>query len=109
MRQCFIRRGDGDLVYAVNCPFEDLFGPDPDGWRNPVVISVAPEALDRVTIRLPRAGDKFFEIDISGQVPLVLLPEGPQVANPFTAEALVRALQVLVASGFASEDSLHKE
>jgi hypothetical protein len=35
---------------------------------------------------------------------MVLLPEGPQPANPFTAEALVRALQVLVATGFASEE-----
>ena len=104
VRQCFLRRGDGDLVYAVNCQFEDLFDPDPDGWRNPVIISVALEALDRVTIRFPRQDDDFFEIDASGQFPMVLLPEGPQPANPFTAEALVRALQVLVASGFASED-----
>ncbi len=104
VRQCFLRRGDGDLVYAVNCQFEDLFDPDPDGWRNPVIISVALEALDRVTIRFPREGDDFFEIDTSGQFPVVLLPEGPQPANPFTAEALVRALQVLVATGFASDE-----
>ena len=104
VRQCFLRRGDGDLVYAVNCQFEDLFDPDPDGWRNPVIISVAYEVLDRVTIRFPRQGDDAFEIDASGQFPLVLLPEGPQPANPFTAEALVRAIQVLVASGFASDE-----
>ena len=104
VRQCFLRRGEEDLVYAVSCAFEDLFEPDPDGWRNPVIISVPLEALERVTIRFPSQGDEFFEIDTSGQYPTVLLPDGPQPANPYTAEALVRALSVLVASGFASEE-----
>ncbi len=104
VRQCFLRRGSEDLVYAVNCQFEDLFDPDPDGWRNPVIVSVPPEALDRVTIRFPSQGDDFFEIDATGQFPMLMLPEGPQPANPYAAEALLRALSVLVAEGFASDE-----
>jgi hypothetical protein len=105
VRQCFLRRGNEDQVYSVNCQFADLFDPEPDGWRDPIIVSVPLEALARVTIRFPSQGNEFFEIDLTGQVPLVIGPDGsPEQANLFTVEALARSLQVMVATGFATAE-----
>ncbi len=105
VRQCFLRRGGEDQVYSVNCQFADLFDPESDGWRDPIIVSVPLEALARVTIRFPRQGNEFFEIDLTGQVPVVIPPGGaPEQANLFTVEALARSMQVLVATGFASPE-----
>jgi hypothetical protein len=103
VRQCFLRRGSEDQVYSVNCQFTDLFDPEPDNWRNHIIVSVPFEALARVTIRFPRQDNEFFAIDLTAQVPLVIPPGGaPEQANLFTVEALARSLEVMVATGFAS-------
>ncbi len=104
VRQCFLRRASEDRVYAVNCQYADLFDPEPDGWRDPIVVSVPLEALAQVTIRFPRRDNEFFEIDLTTHPPVVLLPDGAVQANLFTVEALARSIQVLVASGFASPE-----
>lgn len=106
VQQCFLRRSDDDRVYAVACPFPDLFDPEPDGWRDPFVISVPFEAIEGVTIRFPRQGDEVIDIDLTGDFPSLLLPGGAGAvpANPLPTQALVFALQSIVASGFAADD-----
>jgi len=111
IRHCFIRRAGNDNVYTVPCQYENIFNAAPNSWRNPVIIGIAAEEINLVTIRFPKQINEFFNIDLNGQTngvwtPFLVLPEGNQYANPYTAETLLRAVNGLLASDFASKEQI---
>jgi hypothetical protein len=111
IRHCFIRRAGNDYVYTVPCQYENIFNPSSNGWRNPVIVSIAREEINLVTIRYPKQNNEFFSIDLNGQTngvwtPFLVLTEGNEYANPYTADTLLRAVNGLVASDFASKEEI---
>lgn len=111
IRHCFIRRAGNDYVYTVPCQYENIFNPSSNGWRNPVIVSIAREEINLVTIRYPKQNNEFFSIDLNGQTngvwtPFLVLTEGNEYANPYTADTLLRAVNGLLASDFASKEEI---
>ena len=109
--QCFIRRGNSDDVYAVNCDYPSiLFDPEPDGWRNPVVIALSPDSLEAVTFRFPLQSDvpgsEAFTVDMTAPEPVLLTVDGTQPVDPFTFQAMWQALQALVSFDYADRKSV---
>ena len=112
LRHCFIRSAGNDYVYTVPCQYENIFNPSSNGWRNPVIVSIAREEISLVTIRFPKQNNDFFSIDLNGQTngvwtPFLVLPEGNEYANPYTSDTLLRAVNGLVASDFASKEEIN--
>ena len=101
VRLCYLKRPTRDEVYALGCPSPDLFEPDVDGWRNPIVLSVPREAVETLTFRYP---EDEFEVSVTGPTPLFESEELQAPANPFLVEFLLRSVEILVASGFASDE-----
>ena len=111
IRHCFIRRAGNDYVYTVPCQYENIFNPSPNSWRDPVIVGIAREEITLVTIRYPKQNNDFFSVDLNGQTngvwtPFLVLPEGNEYANPYTAETLLRAVNGLVGSDFASKEQI---
>ena len=109
IRHCFLRRAGNDYVYTVPCQYDDIFNSDPNGWRNPIIIRIPLEEINLVTIRFPKQNNEFFDIDLNGKTngvwtPFLLLPDSTQYANPYTAETLLKAINTLIASGFAEDE-----
>jgi hypothetical protein len=105
--QCFIRRGNSDEVYAVNCDYPSiLFDPEPDGWRNPVIIALAPDSLEQVTFRFPGQGVEAFTVDMTAPEPVLLTSDGTQPVDPFTFQAMWQALQVLVSFDYGTAEEI---
>jgi hypothetical protein len=109
--QCFIRRGNSDDVYAVNCDYPSiLFDPEPDGWRNPVVIALSPDSLEAVTFRFPLQSDvpgsEAFTVDMTAPEPVLLTVDGTQPVDPFTFQAMWQALQALVSFDYATTEEI---
>ena len=64
-----------------------------------------------MTIRYPKQNNEFFSIDLNGQTngvwtPFLVLTEGNEYANPYTADTLLKAVNGLVASDFASKEEI---
>lgn len=102
VRLCYVRRAGTDDVYGVPCAAPNVFDPNPDGWRNPVVMAIPNGEVESVTFTYPgeeftiRRSDRQWVIDDG-------TPEGT-LANIFAVQSVLRSIEVFVASGFATEE-----
>ena len=76
-----------------------------------MIVSIAREEITLVTIRYPKQNNEFFSVDLNGQTngvwtPFLVLPEGNEYANPYPSETLLRAVNGLVGSDFASKEQI---
>ena len=89
-------------MYGVPCAAPNVFDPDPNGWRNPVVVAIPNTEVESVTFTYPqeeftiRRSDRQWVLDDG-------TPEG-QLAEIFAVQSVLRSLEVFVASGFAPDD-----
>lgn len=103
-RLCYLQRSGKDEVHAVECPVEaaSIFPTNPDGWRNPVVLSVPRDEVVSVTFTYP---DDEFELKISAEGRWVVADASGEVpANLVQVDTVLSILELLIASGFATED-----
>jgi hypothetical protein len=103
---CYLRRQDRDNVYAVPCRFSDLFASDADSWRDPTIVTIPLEVIGAFTLRYPRqTPEEVFTVSISESAPFFHLQTegGPVQANTQATASILGGLQVLRATGFASE------
>ena len=100
VRLCYIKRFLKDEVYGIPCLRPDIFDPDPDGWRNPVVVAIPRNEVESVTFAYP---EEQFALQITAEGPVVVSGGEEQPANFFLVDALLSTLEVLVSSGFADE------
>ena len=101
VRLCYLRKPARDEVYAVPCPFGNIFDPNADGWRDPVVASIPRDAIAAIEFAYP--DEEFALRRVEGGGWLVEggeLPE-PQPADVFAVNGMLGALEALIASGFA--------
>lgn len=101
VRLCYLRRPARDQVYGIPCPVTNIFDPNSDGWRDPIVVSIPRNAVDMLEFSYP--GEEFvlrrvargWTID-SGS--------GEEAANIFAVNAVLSNIEVLVSREFAGSD-----
>lgn len=98
---CYVRRAGKDEVFGIPCLRPDIFDPDPDGWRDPIIAAMPPREIESVAFTYP---DEEFDLKVDTGEWLVSFGDEVQPANLFQVDSLLRTLQVLVSSGFASEE-----
>ncbi len=103
-RLCYVRRAGHDETYGIPCPGGNIFDPDPDRWKNPVVASIPPNEIaeiqytyrDEQFLLSPNEEGEWFVIsaDSSEEEPI----------NPFALNGIIGTLQLIIASGFEDGD-----
>lgn len=101
VRLCYLRRPARDEVYAIPCPVTNIFDADPDGWRDPIVVSIPREAVEMIEFSYP--GEEFvlrrvargWTIDGGA---------GEEPADIFAVNAVLASIEVMVARSFAGPD-----
>ncbi len=99
VRLCYLRKPARDEVYAVPCPFGNIFDHNADGWRNPVVASIPAAAVESVEFEYP--GEAFTIRRVERGWTAESGDGEPQPADVFAVNAMLGTLEALVASGFA--------
>ncbi len=102
-RLCYIRRAGHDETYGIPCPGGNIFDPDPDRWKNPVVASIPPNEIaeiqytyrDEQFILRPNEEGEWFVIGADGT-------ENP--SRPAALNSIIGILQLVIASGFESDE-----
>ena len=102
-RLCYVRRAGHEETYGIPCPGGNIFDPDPDRWKNPVVASIPPNEIaevqytyrDEQFILKPNEEGEWFVIGADGS-------ESP--LRPAALNSIIGTLQLVIASGFESEE-----
>ena len=98
---CYLRRSGRDEVYGVPCPSPNIFDPNPDGWRNPLIVSIPRTEVESVSFTYP---DEEFVLKVSEGDWIVesVIEEAP--ANFIRVSGILATLNLLLALGFADDD-----
>ena len=97
---CYLRRAGKDDVYGIPCPLRRTFDPDPDGWRNPIVVAIPRRDVESVTFTYP---DEEFVLKRSEGDWVVVVGGEEKLADLFQVDGVLTALEVMVARGFATD------
>ncbi len=102
-RLCYVRRAGHDETYGIPCAGGNVFDPDPDRWKNPVVASIPPTDIaeiqytyrDEQFLLRPNEEGEWFVVSADGT-------EKP--TSPFAMNSIMGTLQLVIASGFENEE-----
>ena len=100
VRLCYLRKPARSEVYAIPCPFGNIFDSSADGWRNPIVASIPRDAIESIEFDYPQ------EDFVLRRVERGWLAENAEVSEPanvFAVNAVLGTLEGFVAGGFAPE------
>ena len=103
VRLCYVRRAGHNETYGIPCPGGNIFDPDPDRWKNPVVTSIQPNEIQEIQFTYL---DEAFLLkpDEEGEWN-VMSPDGMEgPVNPYALNSIIGTLQLVIASGFATEE-----
>ena len=98
VRLCYLRKPARDEVYAVPCPFGNIFDSSADGWRNPVIASIPRDAIVSIEFAYP---DEEFVLRRIERGWLVERADISEPANVFAVNAVLATLEGFIAGGFA--------
>ena len=101
VRLCYLRRSGKDEVYGIPCLRSEVFDPDPDGWRNPVVVAIPKDEVESITFTYP---DEEFVLRSGDRNWFVVSGEKEQLADLYEVDGVLTSLEVLVSTGFASDE-----
>jgi len=107
VRLCYVRRAGKDEVFGIPCPQGNIFDADPDSWKDPIAAAIQPGDIARVEFTYP---DQQFTLAVSAEGEWFVESESGQVdaANPFAVNSVLNTLQLLLSTGFATEDEASK-
>ena len=101
VRLCYLRKPAREEVYAIACPYGNIFDANADGWRNPVVASIPRDAIASIEYDYP---EDDFVLNRMERGWLVESADESEPANVFAVNAVLGTLEGFVASGFAPEN-----
>jgi hypothetical protein len=103
VRLCYIRRAGNDEVYGIPCAQGNVFDPNPDAWKNPIVAAIPSEDIDRVEFTYP---DQRFALVVSPEGEWAVVSDDGQVgaADLRAVRSVIGSLRLVLSSGFADED-----
>ena len=107
VRLCYVRRAGHEETYGVPCPTGNIFEPDPDRWKNPVVASIPPNDILEIQFAYP---DETFVLRPGEEGEWsAFAPDGSEnPINPLVLNSIIGTLQLVVASGFAQDEEADK-
>ena len=100
VRLCYLRKPARNEVYAIPCPYGNIFDSNADGWRDPVVASIPRDAIEAIEYEYP---DSSF---VLRRVERGWIAESADIlepANVFAVNAVLGTLEGFIAGGFAPE------
>ena len=102
VRLCYVRRAGQDNTYGIPCPGGNVFEPNPDRWKNPVVTAIPPNEIAEIEFIYP---DERFTLSPSDDGQWFVSAEGVEdaPASPFALNSVIGTLQLVIASGFADD------
>ncbi len=98
VRLCYLRKPARDEVYAVPCPFGNIFDSSADGWRNPVIASIPRDAIVSIEFEYPH---EEFVLQRVERGWLAQSGDTSEPANVFAVNAVLATLEGFIAGGFA--------
>ena len=101
VRLCYLRRSGNDDVYGIPCSGPNIFDPDPDGWRNPVFVSIPSAEVESVTFTYP---DEEFVLKISDGQWMIAAGGEDQPADLRQVGSVLGTLELIVASAFVDDE-----
>ena len=105
VRLCYLRRPRKDEVYSIPCASPDVFDPDPDGWRNRIVLRVPRTAVESIAFTNPDEED--FAVAITPLGFALISEDGQEPADNGLVLNILLALENLPeATGFASKEEM---
>ena len=101
-RLCYLRRPGKPEVYGIECPgpASDVFDPEPDGWRDPIVVAIPRDEVESISFVYP---DEEFVVKISDDEWVVAKGGEEKPADLFLLNNVLTVLEVVFAGGFADE------
>jgi hypothetical protein len=107
VRLCYVRRAGHEETYGVPCPAGNIFEPDPDRWKNPVVASIPPNEIREIQYTYR---DEAFALrpDDEGEWAAYAEDGSENPIDPFALNSIIGTLQLVVASGFADDEEADK-
>ena len=100
VRLCYLRKPARSEVYAIPCPFGNIFDSSADGWRNPIVASIPRDAIESIEFDYPEENFVLRRVERGWLAESADLSEP---ANVFAVNAVLGSLEGFIASGFAPE------
>ncbi len=101
VRLCYIRKPARNEVYAIPCPFGNIFDSNADGWRDPIVASIPRDAITSIEFDYPGAEFVLRRMERGW---IAETADTAEPANVFAVNAVLGTLEGFVASGFAPEN-----
>lgn len=102
VRLCYLRRPARNEVYGIPCQAADIFDPDPDGWRDPVIVSIPRAEIASITFTYPQEPE--FTLTTSEGEWVVVSGAEERPADLANLSAVLGTLELLLADGFATQD-----
>ena len=101
---CYLRRPGKTDVHAIECPgpASQFFDPDPNGWRDPVVMAIPSAEVDSVTFTYP---DEEFVLKPEGTDIIVISGAEVQFADPVQVDRVLGSVASLLAIGFVDDEA----
>ena len=101
---CYLRRPGKTDVHAIECrgPASDVFDSDPQGWRDPIVMAIPRTEVESITFTY--ADEEFVLKIVDGEL-VVASGTEQEFADIFQVERVMQAVEGLVASGFADDET----
>lgn len=100
VRLCYLRKPARSEVYAIPCPFGNIFDSSADGWRNPIVASIPRDAVESIEFDYPEENFVLRRVERGW---LAESADISEPANVFAVNAVLGSLEGFIASGFAPE------
>ena len=100
VRLCYLRKPARDEVYAIPCPFGNIFDSSADGWRDPVVASIPRDVIQSIEFDYPHEEFVLNRVDRGW---IAESADSSEPANVFAVNAVLGTLEGFIASGFAPE------
>ena len=96
VRLCYVRRAGHDETYGIPCPAGNIFNPDPDQWKNPVVAAVPLNEIQELQFTYP---DEQFVIRTNEDGEWVVVDQdgNESPVNPMAFNSIMASLQVVIA------------
>ena len=108
VRLCYIRRSGHVETHGIPCPIGNVFSPVSDNWKNPVITAIPPNEIQEVQFTYADGGEIREEFALRPNEDgewMVTSSDGTEApASPFAVNSILGSLQIVVASGFATEE-----
>ena len=104
VKLCYVRKSGKDEVYGIPCSRNNVFSPDPDSWRNPIVASIPPADVESFDFIYPDSSLGFSVTKVDGDWQVTSQSGVDGIADERVIDMILQALTVVPAVGFVEDE-----